>query len=93
MLKHGAAADQTKRDIFRRMIAAAVRLNQMCPGVCGMTDSVCVLRNSLNPTKETKVAGDKTWVTCLFDNEADAVTHKDALNQMVDLEKLESELQ
>ena len=72
------------------MVKSAVKLNRIFPSVRGMTDAVCVVGASKNPNKEMRVDDKGTWVTCLFDNGAEAGTHTQTLDEAVELEKLEA---
>ena len=54
-----------------------------------MTDAVCVVGESKHPNAEMSVDDKGTWVTCLFDNGAEAGTHTQTLDEAVELEKLE----
>ena len=81
------AKGETEKQLYKRMVKAAVRLHQMFPNVRGMTDAVCVLIESRHPNEEMKVDDLGTWVTCLFDNGADLGTHTRALSEAVGLEK------
>ena len=65
------AKEQGEKELYKRMVKAAVRLHKIFPSVRGMTDAVCVLGESKNPNEEMKVDDLGTWVTCLFDNGAD----------------------
>ena len=89
LLNNKSAKDSVEKDLYQRMVKAAVKLNRIFPLVRGMTDDVCVLEASKQPTEEMRVDETGTWVTCLFDNGAEAGTHTQTLDNAVELEKLE----
>ena len=43
MLNAKSAKDEAEKELYDRMVRAAVRLHKMLPSVRGMTDEVCVL--------------------------------------------------
>ena len=89
LLNNKSAHDNVEKELYQRMVKAAVKLNRIFPSVRGMTDDVCILGPSKQPTEEMKVDETGTWVTCLFDNGAEAGTHTQTLDNVVELEKLE----
>ena len=89
LLNNKSAKDSVEKDLYQRMVKAAVKLNRIFPSVRGMTDDVCVLGASKQPTEDTRVDETGTLVTCLYDNGAEAGTHTQTLDNAVELEKLE----
>ena len=75
--------------MYTRVVKAAVKINKIFPSVRGMTDAVCVVGESKHPNAEMSVDDKGTWVTCLFDNGAEAGTHTQTIDEAVELEKLE----
>ena len=88
LLNNKSAQDNVEKDLYQRMVKAAVKLNRIFPSVRGMTDYVCVLGATKQPTEEMRVDETGTWVTCLFDNGQEAGTHTQALDNAVGLENL-----
>ena len=89
MLNKKTAKDDLERELYGRMVKAAVKINKIFPSVRGMTDSVCVVGESKRPNAEMSVDDKGTWITCLFDNGAESGTHTKTLDEAVELEKLE----
>ena len=92
LLNSKSTEDDVEKQLYSRMVDAALHLNRIFPGIRGMTDQVCVLGESKAPTSEMRVDGTGTWVTCLFDNGADAATHTEVLSEAVELENLEDKI-
>ena len=89
MLNKKTAKNELEKELYTRMVKAAVKINKIFPSVRGMTDAVCVVGESKHPNAEMSVDDKGTWVTCLFDNGAEAGTHTQTLDEAVELEKLE----
>ena len=75
LLNSKTAKDDVERELYKRMVKAAVKINRIFPSVRGMTDAVCVVGASKNQNNEMTVDDKGTWVTCLFDIGAEAGTH------------------
>ena len=88
LLNGKTAKDDVEKELYKRMVKAAVKINRIFPSVRGMTDAVCVVGGSKHPNSEMTVDDKGTWVTCLFDNGAEAGTHRQTLDEAVELEKL-----
>ena len=89
LLNGRTAKDDLEKELYKRMVKSAVKINRIFPSVRGMTDAVCVVGGSKQPNSEMTVDDKGTWVTCLFDNGAEAGTHTQTLDEAVELEKLE----
>ena len=68
LLNSKSAKDDIEKELYKRMVKAAVKLNRIFPSVRGMTDAVCVVGASKNPNNKMRVDDKGTLVTCLFDN-------------------------
>ena len=62
LLNNKSAQDNVEKELYQRMVKAAVKLNRIFPSVRGMTDDVRVLGASKQPTEEMKVDETGTWV-------------------------------
>merc|ERR1711954_204249 len=88
-LNRKTAKNEVEKELYTRMVKAAVRINKIFPSIRGITDSVCVMGKKGEPTPEMPKKEEGMWVNCLFDSGAEIGTHAKTLETAVELEKLE----
>merc|ERR1711942_587897 len=88
-LNKRTAKDSLEKELYTRMVKAAVKINRIFPSVRGITDTVCVMGITEKSTQDVSKKEERTWVNCLFDSGAEIGTHAKTLETAVELEKLE----